>query len=131
MYIRLEALQGRLIPHFHGEVKCDGTRALILSEVDGVPANKQPAPYLSPEVSRQRIEAGLKEPAAYGVSFDDTKLSNIMLVDNGIVFVDLESVLEPKDEQELEYMLMIYSLQFMDNYSDYMRHQERISAEAS
>ncbi len=41
MYKKLAPLQGRVIPIFYGVAQCEGTRALILSEVQGPNAIKQ------------------------------------------------------------------------------------------
>ncbi len=41
MYVKLEPLQGHIIPMFYGEAQCEGTRALVLSDVGGVAASDQ------------------------------------------------------------------------------------------
>ncbi|OIW30148.1 hypothetical protein CONLIGDRAFT_632241 [Coniochaeta ligniaria NRRL 30616] len=54
---KLKPLQGDLIPIFYGEAQCEGTRALVLSEVDGVVSYLQSHPPLPREEFKRRIEA--------------------------------------------------------------------------
>lgn len=96
MYNRLRALQGRRIPFFYGEARCEGTRALVLSEMAGIVACEQKPPYLERGEFRRRIEAAVQELSMFGVSVDDKKLHNVLLADDGVVLVDMESIWEPE-----------------------------------
>ncbi|KAL8306253.1 hypothetical protein RB600_008907 [Gaeumannomyces tritici] len=91
MYRRLEELQGRVIPVFYGQGECEGTRCLLLSEVDGVPAHRQKAPPLELDEYKRRVGAALDQLHRFGVSTGDMKLANSILTPDGtLVFVDLE-----------------------------------------
>lgn len=101
MYHKLKPLQGSLIPTCHGEARWDGSPALILSVVDGCLPRKQGDMPLSKSEFRRRLEAAYRKLAAFGVSQGDAVLDNFLLVDHGVVVVDLESVFEiTPDEAE-------------------------------
>ncbi|KAL8369800.1 hypothetical protein RB595_000237 [Gaeumannomyces hyphopodioides] len=90
-YRRLKELQGRVVPIFYGEGKCEGTRCLLLSEVDGVRADQQKKPPIALNEYKRRVEAALRELHRFDVSPTDEKLANTILTpDGGLVFVDLE-----------------------------------------
>ncbi|KAK7394071.1 hypothetical protein QQX98_013143 [Neonectria punicea] len=96
MYERLQDLQGSTIPFFHGEGRCEGTRALILSKVNGVEPFNQNDPL--PLVDFQdRASVAFDALRARGVMYDDIKLDNLLITGDRIVLIDLESVWEPED----------------------------------
>lgn len=100
IYKRLEHQQGRLVPVFYGEGRCDNTRVLILSHVVGVLPFEQNPPVLRPEEFKKRLEATYQELGALGLSHDDPKLDNFLLVDDKITLLDLESVADPGPDLE-------------------------------
>ncbi|KAJ3469507.1 hypothetical protein MRS44_003572 [Fusarium solani] len=102
MYERLLSLQGSLIPKCFGETTVHGTRALILSEVDGVESCNQKFPCLEPPEFQRRIEEAFAELAKFGLAYGDLKLDNFLLVGDRVVIVDLESVWEDTPD-EIEY----------------------------
>lgn len=92
MYKRLEAAQGDLIPRYYGEALCEGSRALILSRIHGVLSCEQTPPYVTLDGFQTRLKSALQKLHAFGLSYDDTKLRNVFLVGDKIMFVDLEWV---------------------------------------
>lgn len=102
MYERLLSLQGSLIPRCFGETIVHGTRALILSEVDGIESCNQKFPYLEPLEFQRRIEEAFAELAKFGLAYGDLKPDNFLLVGDRVVIVDLESVWEDTPD-EIEY----------------------------
>ncbi|EJT82369.1 hypothetical protein GGTG_02342 [Gaeumannomyces tritici R3-111a-1] len=97
-YQRLEELQGRVVPILYGEGRCDGTRCLLLSEVDGVRADQQKKPPIPLDEYKWRVEAALRELYQFDVFPTDEKLANTILTpDGGLVFVDLEHTGERED----------------------------------
>lgn len=102
MYERLLPLQGSLIPRCFGETTVHGTRALVLSEVNGIESCNQKFPCLEPSEFQRRIEEGFAELAKFGVAYGDLKLDNFLLVGDRVVIVDLESVWEDTPD-EIEY----------------------------
>ncbi|KAL1842748.1 hypothetical protein VTK73DRAFT_3048 [Phialemonium thermophilum] len=99
-YDTLKPLQGDLIPVFYGKTRCEGTRALVLSDADGVAACRQGMPPLPPEEFRRRVETVYRKLGALGFSFHDANLGHILLTrDGGAMLVDLESAFraEPED----------------------------------
>lgn len=124
MYERLQSLQGSMIPRFYGEAKFEGTRALILSEVVGIMPWEQKLPPLQCEEFKELVEAAFRKLNAFGLAYDDIKLDNMILVQNRVVLVDLESVYEPSPE-DMEYcfysdrcQLEVVYNRFLDNYEN-------------
>ncbi len=119
MYNKLEALQGRTISIYYGEARCEGTRALILSEVLGVNVLEQERPYIAWEEFERRLKAACGELAQYGVVMGDFNLGNIFFVHDRIMFVDLEMCYEPKPEV-LEKLNGWSIAGFCDQYACYL-----------
>ncbi|KPM42285.1 hypothetical protein AK830_g4282 [Neonectria ditissima] len=94
MYERLQSLQGRVIPKFYGEAQFEGTRALILSEVVGIMPWEQRLPPLQADEFKELVEVAFQELNAFGLAYDDVKLDNMIIVQDRVVLVDLESVYE-------------------------------------
>ncbi|RTE80464.1 hypothetical protein BHE90_005072 [Fusarium euwallaceae] len=115
MYERLLSLQGSLIPTCFGETTVHNTRALILSEVNGVEACNQEFPCLEPSEFQRRIEEAFAELAKFGLAYGDIKLDNFLLVGDRVVIVDLESVwedtpdeIEYANETHIEHLISMY-----------------------
>jgi hypothetical protein len=98
MYERLQPLQGDVIPIYYGEAWCEGTRAIILEDVKGVPPFGQEPPLLSADEFRRRLEVAYQAFCAFGLMTDDIRLANNLILDDKVVFVDLECVFEANDE---------------------------------
>ena len=93
MYTKLKRLQGEVIPIFYGEARCDdGTPALILSDVGGVPLWHESAFELAEMDLKKMLQASFGSLASYGVYYDDLKLDNLRFVGDKIVILDLENV---------------------------------------
>ncbi|KAH8729146.1 hypothetical protein BGZ61DRAFT_445905 [Ilyonectria robusta] len=126
MYEKLQSLQGYVIPKFYGEAKFEGTRALIVSEVVGIMPWEQKLPPLQGDEFKELVEVAFRALNVFGLVYDDIKLDNIILVQDGVVLVDLESVYEPPLEDR-EYFfdsdrtqLMVVYKRYLDNcYNDF------------
>ncbi|KAL2676457.1 hypothetical protein Neosp_010215 [[Neocosmospora] mangrovei] len=107
MYDRLQPVQGHLIPICFGLAWCDGKRALVLSEVNGVLPFEQPldSPSDADEFCR-RLRT------AYGE-----------LVDDRIVIVDLESVEEAEEEGAIERVVESNVEFARDRYRSYLKNR--------
>lgn len=123
-YERLESLQGRVIPKFYGEAKCEGSRALIFSEVVGIMPWEQPVPPLGVDEFMGLVEVVFQEFNAFGLAYDDVKLDNMIMVGDRVVLVDLESVYEPETEDkrfvfnsDRDQLMVVYK-RYLDNYED-------------
>ncbi|KAJ4178854.1 hypothetical protein NW755_012876 [Fusarium falciforme] len=101
-----EDLQGRTIPRFYGEAVVEGARAMVLSRIEGIYPFEQPIPPLPADDFMKLGEEALSEINAFGLSYDDIKLDNFLLVQGRIVIVDLESVYEPN--VSMNQMLMTH-----------------------
>lgn len=99
MYKKLEPLQGRVMPVFYGEARCEGTRALILSEVQGLNSIRQGEERLDWREYERRLKVACGELARYGVVLGDYNIPNIFVVDNRVMLVDLEKYycVEPEE----------------------------------
>ncbi|KPM34021.1 hypothetical protein AK830_g12550 [Neonectria ditissima] len=122
MYERLRSVQGSLIPICYGLATCEGKRALILSEVNGVLPFEQPidSPLDAPEFCR-RLKAAFEELGSFGLMYGDPKLDNYLLVDDRIVILDLESVEEGQEEGVVERVIDSSSEFAMDRYKGYLK----------
>lgn len=118
-YARLKPLQGDLIPIFYGVAECEGTRAFVLSEVDGVVSYLQSHPPLPREEFKRRVETIYQKLGAFNFSYDDANLGNILLTKDGAMLVDLESAWEP-EPGDLAYMAGRSIQQFMRQYDYYL-----------
>ncbi|KAJ4160351.1 hypothetical protein NW754_003476 [Fusarium falciforme] len=119
MYERLQSLQGRVIPRFYGEAKCEGARALVLSEVIGIMPWEQKLPPLQADEFKELVEAAFQELNAFGLAYDDVKLDNMILVQDRVVLVDLESVYEASPEHR-EYVFNSDRIQLGIVYQRYL-----------
>ncbi|RSM00377.1 hypothetical protein CDV31_011827 [Fusarium ambrosium] len=95
--------------------KIHNTRALILSEVNGVEACNQEFPCLEPSEFQRRIEEAFAELTKFGLAYGDIKLDNFLLVGDRVVIVDLESVwedtpdeIEYANETHIEHLISMY-----------------------
>lgn len=121
-YAKLKPAQGYLVPVFCGEVTCEGSQALVLSEVDGTMPFEQKEPLDRAEF-KKRLTQACQELATFGLFPGDIKLANILLVGDGVVFLDLEFFYEV--EPELREMVLGQTVSaFM---TEYWRYQESIS----
>ncbi len=128
MYKKLEPIQGRVIPIFYGEAWCEGTRALILSEVQGLNSIKQGPGRLDLEEYGRRLEVACGELARYGVVLDDYNIPNIFVVDDRIMLVDLEKYYDVEPEEVAQFSeWSVYEVR--NNYAGYLdyvdEHGER------
>ncbi|GAB1318830.1 hypothetical protein MFIFM68171_09040 [Madurella fahalii] len=97
IYQALAPVQGKVVPVCYGEAECTetemtGTRALVLSDVEGVSLHEDDARGL--DVAQ--LEGMLSEPfralAELKVSHDDYKLDNYRLVGDRIMIIDPDFV---------------------------------------
>jgi hypothetical protein len=89
-----------VIPKFYGEATVEGTRALVLSEVDGIMPWEQKLPPLGMDEFKARVEVAFQALNSFGLVYDDLKLGNMILLPDRVVLVDLESVGAPAKEDK-------------------------------
>lgn len=118
MYKRLHDLQGSMIPYFYGEGVCEGARALILSEVNGIHPSHQIDP-LPLEDFQDQVKLPLEALRDRGVVYDDVGLENLFIVGDKIMLVDLESVWEPGPD-DMVYFFDSYLANFTALYKEYI-----------
>jgi hypothetical protein len=108
-----------VIPRFYGEAKFEGTRALVLSEVVGIMPWEQKLPPLQGDEFKELVEVAFRALNAFGLAYDDIKLDNMILVQDRVVLVDLESVYEPPLEDR-DYFFNSDRIQLMVVYKRYL-----------
>ncbi|KAL2109882.1 hypothetical protein VUR80DRAFT_1888 [Thermomyces stellatus] len=114
MYARPEAFQGALIPICYGEVEFEGSRALVMSVIDGRKLSE--VTDLTVERVKELAESALLPLQHHGVVPDDMKLDNFILVrEDRLVLIDLEHVDEP-DIPEMTETAKSAVLMLLDNY---------------
>ncbi len=121
MYKKLEPLQGRVIPIFYGEARCEGTRALILSKVPGVNSINQGPRPLDWEQYARRLRVACGELARYGVVLDDYNITNIMVVDDAVMLVDLENYCDVEPET-VEQFSGWAADEILSKYANYLKN---------
>lgn len=129
-YRRLAAAQGDLIPRYYGEAVCDGDRTNVIEYLPWPTVRGQPLPRMSAETFAERITVAMDELARYGgVYYDDAKLNNILLADDGrIRFIDLEGLVEPEPGDDAFYRM--YTIRRFNNiYKDHLKIRSEMEAE--
>jgi hypothetical protein len=110
-YEKLKCLQGHIIPRLLGEIECEGTRALVFSDLGGASmadaagATLKNGTTLSESEFRRLSADALGALAACGILHDDLKLDNFLRLENHkgdsvIMIVDLEQVYEVESKEE-------------------------------
>lgn len=124
MYQRLKPLQGDVIPEFFGETRCDGRRALVISLLPGVQLNRQPKPQLTIAEYEERVAVPVRKLQKCGVIHDDDRLTNMMLVNGRIMFIDLERV-EAIEPERLEWYCTEVAIPgCVKQYKVYLEHAD-------
>ncbi|KAJ2893604.1 hypothetical protein MKZ38_008427 [Zalerion maritima] len=122
MYKRLRPLQGRVIPMYHGEARCDRTRAIILEEIGGVPPYGLRPPFLlPPDEYRRRLEVAYQALCGFGVMTGDDQLGNTLILDDKVVFVDLENLFEVEDYKDLDGWVRSTIKHLVDRYKVFLQ----------
>lgn len=123
MYSRLEPLQGRLIPICYGKAVYEGSRALILSVLEGVRPFYQDidCPLDEDELDR-RVESAFRQLATFGVTNGDTKLDNFLVTEQSVLLVDLES-LDDVDPRDVELAVTSLRDHLMYQYKNYLKNR--------
>ncbi|RSL80167.1 hypothetical protein CEP52_017426 [Fusarium oligoseptatum] len=124
MYKRLHSLQGRTIPRFYGEAVFEGARAMVLSRIEGIYPFEQPLPPLPADDFMKLGEEALSEINAFGLSYDDVKLDNFLLVQGRIVIVDLESVYEPNVD-DAQVLFECERIELRTLYDRYLKNYDK------
>ncbi|POR33874.1 Protein kinase-like domain protein [Tolypocladium paradoxum] len=124
MYARMKPLQGSVIPIYYGEARCDdGTPALILSDVGGIPLFEDEVFAMEEKRLEGMVEEAFSAMVSFGVQYDDLKLDNLHLVGDRIVILDLENAEALNSPAERAIELEVGEI--MDLWKYYRRNRER------
>lgn len=91
-YGRLQALQGTVIPQFLGQVQCDKTRGMLLSDIGGVCLAAPEGSLLEVANFRRMLHEALTTFAPFRILPEDVKLANFHYTGDKVMVVDLEMV---------------------------------------
>jgi hypothetical protein len=91
-YAKLAPLQDVVIPRCFGQLRYEGTRALLLSDIGGVCLATPEGGLLDLGDFRRMMRQALDAFLPFGILQDDSKLDNYHLVGDKIMVVDLERV---------------------------------------
>ncbi|OAA41680.1 sulfate permease II [Metarhizium rileyi] len=83
-YAAMKDLQGIRIPKYYGELKYNGTRAILLSDIGGACIGDPAGAILGREEFRRMMNEALTDLARFGVLPDDIRLENFHLVDEPV-----------------------------------------------
>ena len=113
-----------MIPIFYGQVQCEGTRALVLSDVGGSCIAEPEGAVLREQDVRPLFDQALNALAGQRISPDDMKLDNFHLVNNSgnkiIMIVDLERINKLPPEKDHTRMVQADVDFLMQAYRDHL-----------
>ncbi|POR35493.1 Uncharacterized protein TPAR_04312 [Tolypocladium paradoxum] len=101
MYKLLKPLQGTVVPKLYGMVNYKHTRALLLSDIGGLPLYSPKGPELGEQEFHEKVGKALRALHSVGVDHDDVKLDNYHLVGDDIFVLDheLSSEFNPENSE--------------------------------
>ncbi|GAB1312792.1 Protein kinase domain-containing protein [Madurella fahalii] len=102
VYAKLQLLQGVAIPEFLGELRYNGTRAILLSDIGGACLITPEGALLEVAEVRRLLGQAFAALAQFRVSQDDAKLDNFHIVQDRIMVVDMERVVEDLTDTDLD-----------------------------
>ncbi|TWU73408.1 hypothetical protein ED733_003575 [Metarhizium rileyi] len=91
-YAAMKDLQGIRIPKYYGELKYNGTRAILLSDIGGACIGDPAGAILGREEFRRMMNEALTDLARFGVLPDDIRLENFHLINGEVMIIDFEMV---------------------------------------
>lgn len=132
VYHLLRPLQGVAVPRCYGEVRYNGSRALLLEHLGGASLASPEGATLSLRELADLLQPCYRALHAFGVHHDDPSWGNFRLVDGGrIMVLDFERVALdlPPDDRTSFMRTNIWDL--ADRYRDaraYYRHEGLLEA---
>jgi len=125
-YRLMKLIRGLIVPKFFGLVRYNGQRAMKLEHLRGVSMS-------SPEGAKMRLEelAALLLPCyralyPFRVQYEDSNLSNFVLVDGRIMVLDLESAVFDSSDRDLVASTKLEIEELAERYTSmqaYYRHE--------
>lgn len=113
-YESVKPLQGIVLPHYYGELRYEGTRALLLSDIGGDNLTTPQASVFQEAELFRMLRAAFLALMSFNIVQGDLKLDNFHVVGDKIMAVDLEQVYKPgediarQSDHEAEFLLMSY-----------------------
>ncbi|QUC23418.1 uncharacterized protein UV8b_07659 [Ustilaginoidea virens] len=99
-YKALEIIQGTRIPNFYGELKYNGKKAILISDIGGVCLGDPAGAVLEIPDFLDLMKEALTDLGRFHIQPDDIKLNNFRLVNGRIMVIDFEMVLDKFDTNE-------------------------------
>lgn len=116
-YAELRSLQGVVIPKFFGEVRCGGTRAILLSDIGGACLAAPDGSLLQVADFRRMLHKALILLSPFNVLPGDIKLDNFHCTGDKIMIVDLE-MLDSLPEEEMDRYIKYTVNRLAESYED-------------
>ncbi|QUC23419.1 uncharacterized protein UV8b_07660 [Ustilaginoidea virens] len=116
-YKALESLQGSRIPNFYGELKYNGKKAILISDIGGVCLSTPEGALLKLSDVLNLVKDALIDLFRFGIEPCDIKLDNFRLVDGRIMPIDFEMVDHNRQTDEKRAEAVLDSAYFLgDQY---------------
>ncbi len=93
-YTKLRPLQGTVIPRYFGELRYEGKRAILLSDIGGACLATPEGLLLEMDDFRRMMYEATEALARFGIVHDDIKLDNYHVTGDKIMVLDLERMSE-------------------------------------
>lgn len=101
VYKKVKRLQGIVVPKCYGELKYEGTRALLLSDIGGENLATPEGALLEATDLGRMLHDAFTALAQFRISQNDMKLDNFHVVGDKIMILDLEMVNENVPSERL------------------------------
>lgn len=90
IYNRLESLQGTHIPELYGVATMNNTRALVMSDVGGIPLVDEKMVDMDDDTLRRLLRIPLQKICEAGVLLEDVSMLNVHFVKGSFVILDFD-----------------------------------------
>ncbi|RTE73404.1 hypothetical protein BHE90_012173 [Fusarium euwallaceae] len=104
-YERLKPVQGVVVPVYYGQVRCNGSRSIIVQDVGGTSLREPEGMLLELDEFVRLLEECYTALISFGVNLEDSQLGNFILVDGKVMAVDLEMVSFYRTEDEMKQFM--------------------------
>ncbi|KAK3293592.1 uncharacterized protein B0H64DRAFT_426156 [Chaetomium fimeti] len=121
-YVTLQPLQGVFVPRCFGQLRCDNTRALLLSDIGGECLATPAGSLLETPELRRLLSETLTALGQFRILQDDVKLDNFHIVGDRIMAVDFERLQNqdmPEDKIAIDVKATTYWLARLYEWNQY------------
>ncbi|RSM19251.1 hypothetical protein CDV31_001928 [Fusarium ambrosium] len=124
-YERLKPVQGVVVPVYYGQVRCNGSRSIIVQDVGGASLREPEGMLLELDEFVRLLEECYTALISFGVNLEDSQLGNFILVDGKVMAVDLEMVSFYRTEDEMKQFMYMDMSELARRYRDHRKYLRR------